>query len=96
MARATAGTRVKAVDSLNPYLHARGVACMFDNCSTTARLGARKWDPRFDYLLIHVAYPALDDKAVDPTPFGAFERHVLHQVLAVCSQMLPSVALIVA
>jgi len=39
------------VDSLNPYMHARGVAFMVDNCSYTARLGSRKWAPRFDYIL---------------------------------------------
>ncbi|MFD8723526.1 ketol-acid reductoisomerase [Streptomyces sp. NPDC059629] len=87
---------IEAVDSLNPYMHARGVAYMVDNCSTTARLGARKWAPRFDYLLTQVAYPAVDDKAVDPTPFAAFEGHVLHQVLGVCSQMRPSVDIFVA
>ncbi|GBG62069.1 hypothetical protein CBR_g28546 [Chara braunii] len=42
---------IEAVDSLNPYMHAKGVAYMIDNCSTTARLGARKWAPRFDYNL---------------------------------------------
>lgn len=42
---------IEAVDSLNPFMHARGVAFMVDNCSTTARLGARKWAPRFDYNL---------------------------------------------
>ena len=41
----------QAVDSLNPYMHARGVAFMVDNCSYTARLGSRKWAPRFDYIL---------------------------------------------
>ncbi len=30
---------IEAVDSLNPYMHARGVSYMVDNCSTTARLG---------------------------------------------------------
>ena len=45
---------IESVDSLNPYMHARGVAYMIDNCSTTARLGARKWAPRFDYLLTQV------------------------------------------
>lgn len=30
---------IEAVDSLNPYMHARGVAFMVDNCSYTARLG---------------------------------------------------------
>ncbi len=33
---------IESVDSLNRYTHARGVAYMVDNCSTTARLGARK------------------------------------------------------
>merc|ERR1712100_957891 len=42
---------IEAVDSLNPYMHARGVAYMVDNCSYTARLGSRKWAPRFDYNL---------------------------------------------
>ena len=28
-----------------------GVAFMVDNCSYTARLGSRKWAPRFDYIL---------------------------------------------
>ncbi|MEU2867062.1 ketol-acid reductoisomerase [Streptomyces mirabilis] len=86
---------IEAVDSLNPYMHARGVAYMVDNCSTTARLGARKWAPRFDYLLTQVAYAAVDDKVVDPEPFTAFEGHVLHQVLEVCSQMRPSVDIFV-
>jgi hypothetical protein len=31
-----------------------------DNCSITARLGARKWAPRFDYLRTQQAYPAVD------------------------------------
>ena len=86
---------IEAVDSLNPYMHARGVAYMVDNCSTTARLGARKWAPRFDYLLTQLAYPAVDDKAVDPAPFAAFEEHVIHQVLGVCSQLRPSVDIFV-
>ncbi|MFI6621841.1 ketol-acid reductoisomerase [Streptomyces sp. NPDC050528] len=86
---------IEAVDSLNPYMHARGVAYMVDNCSTTARLGARKWAPRFDYLLTQQTYPAVDDKAVDPAPFAAFEGHVIHQVLDVCSRMRPSVDIFV-
>jgi hypothetical protein len=38
---------IEAVDSLLPYMHARDVAYMVDNCSRTARLGARRWGPRF-------------------------------------------------
>jgi ketol-acid reductoisomerase len=88
---------IEAVDSLNPYMHARGVAYMVDNCSTTARLGARKWAPRFDYLLTQQAYPAIDSKdgRVDHTPFDAFEGHVLHEVLRVCAQLRPSVDIFV-
>ena len=37
---------IEAVDSLNPYMDYKGVAYMVDNCSTTARLGSRKWAPR--------------------------------------------------
>ena len=46
---------------------------MVDNCSTTARLGARKWAPRFDYILKQQAFPAIDQNAVkDDTPFDKF------------------------
>src|SRR5205814_6123968 len=48
---------IEAVDSLLPYLHARGVAYMVDNCSTTARLGTRKWGPRFQAMLEQIAFP---------------------------------------
>lgn len=54
---------IEAVDSLNPYMHARGVAFMVDNCSYTARLGSRKWAPRFDYILEQQAFAAIDSKA---------------------------------
>jgi ketol-acid reductoisomerase len=38
---------IEAIDSLNPYMWARGVGYMVDNCSITARLGTRKWGPEF-------------------------------------------------
>ena len=47
---------IEAVDSLCPYMHYKGVSFMIDNCSRTARLGARKWAPRFDYILEQQAY----------------------------------------
>lgn len=90
---------IEAVDSLNPYMHARGLAYMADNCSTTARLGARKWAPRFDYLLTQDAYPRLDGpdpRDPDPGPFAAFEGHVIHGVLRVCAALRPSVDVFVA
>ena len=52
---------IECVDSLNPYMHARGVAYMIDNCSTTARLGARKWGPRFQAIIEQMAFTAIDD-----------------------------------
>lgn len=54
---------IEAVDSLNPYMHARGVAFMVDNCSYTARLGSRKWAPRFDYIVCQQAFTAIDANA---------------------------------
>lgn len=87
---------IEAVDSLNPYMHARGVAYMVDNCSITARLGARKWAPRFDYALTQRAYPAMDAESdVDIKPFESFEGHVIHDVLRVCAQLRPSVDIFV-
>jgi ketol-acid reductoisomerase len=83
---------IESVDSLNPYMHARGVAYMIDNCSTTARLGARKWAPRFDYLLTQVGYVNLDEgKAGDPALIAAFKSNLIHDVLAVCAELRPSV-----
>lgn len=87
---------IEAVDSLNPYMHARGVAYMVDNCSVTARLGARKWAPRFDYLLSGEAYPRVDsDLAVDTDCFDGFEGHMIHDVLKVCSELRPAVDIFV-
>jgi ketol-acid reductoisomerase len=87
---------IEAVDSLNPYMHARGIAYLVDNCSITARLGARKWAPRFDYALTQRAYPAVDDEqTVNIEKFGEFENHVVHEVLRVCAGMRPSVDIFV-
>ena len=73
-------------------MHARGVAYMIDNCSTTARLGARKWAPRFDYMIDQVAYVALDEgKQLDLSLMQKFKQHVIHPVLAEVGKMRPSV-----
>jgi ketol-acid reductoisomerase len=83
---------IEAVDSLNPYMHARGVAFMVDNCSYTARLGSRKWAPRFDYILDQQAYVAVDNgTAVDPETISDFKNHPVHRALAACAAMRPSV-----
>lgn len=88
---------IEAVDSLLPYMHARGVAYMVDNCSTTARLGTRKWGPRFEAQLAQIAYPAADAPAADgpagraPALIEAFRKHPIHDVLATLSTMRPPV-----
>jgi ketol-acid reductoisomerase len=69
---------------------------MVDNCSTTARLGSRKWAPRFDYALTQEAYAKLDDKqAPDASLVPAFKEHAIHQVIAECAKLRPSVDIFV-
>ncbi|SFT31962.1 ketol-acid reductoisomerase [Streptomyces sp. ok210] len=68
---------------------------MVDNCSTTARLAARKWEPRFDYLLTQTAYPAVDSREGNPAAFDSFEGRVIHNILSVCAKMRPSVDIFV-
>jgi ketol-acid reductoisomerase len=87
---------IECVDSLNPYMHARGVSYMIDNCSTTARLGARRWAPRFDYNITQQAYVDLDEKKpVDTKLVDAFKSHEIHPVLAACARLRPTVDIFV-
>jgi ketol-acid reductoisomerase len=83
---------IEAVDSLLPYMHARGVAYMVDNCSTTARLGTRKWGPRFQAMLEQLAFPSLVAKDQTPDePPENFLTHPVHEVLHQLSEMRPAV-----
>ena len=83
---------IEAVDSLLPYMHARGVAYMVDNCSTTARLGTRKWGPRFEAQLSQIGYPAADvQRRADPARVEAFRAHPIHGILKALSAMRPAV-----
>jgi ketol-acid reductoisomerase len=81
---------IEATDSLTPYMHARGVGYMVDTCSLTARLGSRKWAPRFRWLI----------DEIDNTPHNAdqengfglinkFKTHIIHEVLAELRKMRP-------
>ena len=81
---------IEAVDSLCPYLHYKGIAFMVDNCSITARLGSRKWAPRFDYILEQAAYPKLET-ANDKALFDAYLNHPVHEAVTRCGEMRPSV-----
>jgi ketol-acid reductoisomerase len=83
---------IEAVDSLNPYMHAKGVAFMVDNCSTTARLGARKWGPRFDHILMHEALPDLDQRPItDEEVIEQFFNNDVHEALATCAKYRPPI-----
>ncbi|XP_078429124.1 ketol-acid reductoisomerase [Wolffia australiana] len=83
---------IEAVDSLNPFMHARGVAFMVDNCSTTARLGGRKWGPRFDYILTQQALVAVDQgAAINQDLISNFLSDPVHAAIEVCAQLRPSV-----
>ncbi|CAN0371478.1 unnamed protein product, partial [Laminaria digitata] len=73
---------IEAVDSLCPYMHYKGVAFMVDNCSITARLGSRKWAPRFDYILEQLAYTAIDEAApVDEALMSKFLENPVHDAI---------------
>ncbi|MET7481560.1 ketol-acid reductoisomerase [Streptomyces sp. NPDC005538] len=81
---------IEAVDSLLPYMHARDVAYMVDNCSRTARLGARRWGPRFQAAYEQIAYPAAELPA-DEALLTAFGSHPMHEALAAAAKLRPSV-----
>jgi ketol-acid reductoisomerase len=85
---------IEAVDSLNPFMKARGVAYMLDNCSTTARRGSRKWAPAFQTRLAQAVMPVLDGTRAPEDEhdwFGDFKRHDVHQVLGVLADMRPNI-----
>ncbi len=88
---------IEAVDSLNPYMHARGVAYMVDNCSTTARLGSRKWAPRFDYIITRAGLrrTSTTSRPVDTRLIEAFKDNDIHNVLAACAKLRPTVDIFV-
>jgi ketol-acid reductoisomerase len=82
---------IESVDSLNPYMDFKGVAFMVDNCSTTARLGSRKWAPRFDYNLSQQAIPNLETGQINTQLIEAFKVHSVHEAMRVCATLRPSV-----
>ncbi|XP_073119095.1 ketol-acid reductoisomerase, chloroplastic [Henckelia pumila] len=83
---------IEAVDSLNPFMHARGVSFMVDNCSTTARLGSRKWAPRFDYILTQQAMVAVDNGApINQDLISNFLSDPVHGAIEVCASLRPTV-----
>ena len=83
---------IESVDSLNPFMHARGVSFMVDNCSTTARLGSRKWAPRFDYILTQQAFVGVDKKSpINQDLLSNFLSDPVHGAIEVCARLRPTV-----
>ena len=83
---------IEAVDSLNPFMHYKGVSYMVDNCSITARLGARKWAPRYDYALMQQAEPVwAEGGGEDEALWAKFLNHPVHEALATAASMRPTV-----
>ena len=57
---------------------------MVDNCSITARLGSRKWAPRFDYILEQLAFTSIDDAVpVDEGLMSKFLENPVHDAIRV-------------
>jgi ketol-acid reductoisomerase len=72
-------------------MHARGVAYMIDNCSTTARLGARKWAPRFEAAITQQVFPVLDDAGHhDDLRIKELREHPIHDVLTAITRFRPT------
>lgn len=83
---------IESVDSLSPYLHARGVAYMVFNCSFTAATGSKKWAPRFDYNLTQRAYTAIDNgDSLNMKFMDEFLNHSIHDAVTECAKLRPSV-----
>lgn len=85
---------IEAIDSLNPFMKARGVDYMVDNCSITARRGSRKWGPQFQAWVDQGVLPVIDGtrEAEDAHDYFAdLEDHDVHTALKVLGEMRPSI-----
>ena len=86
---------IDAVDSLLPYMRARDIAHTVDNCSRTARLGARRWGPRFRAAYEQIACPAAGLPA-DEALWTAFDTHPVHEALSAAAKLRAPVDIFVA
>lgn len=78
---------IEAIDSLNPYMFAHGVDFMVDNCSETARRGAKKWMSRFENAL----WVAMTRRITGDDHFASFIDHPVHEALAMCMKYRPPI-----
>lgn len=84
---------IEAFMSLNPYMAARGVDFMVDNCSTTARLGARKYGPIFMQMVLGDVIPNIQSA---DSAHEWFKNHPVHGALAETMKLRPTVSIAVA
>ncbi|KAI4363861.1 hypothetical protein MLD38_020027 [Melastoma candidum] len=64
---------------------------MVDNCSTTARLGSRKWAPRFDYIVTQQGLVAVDNGSpINRDLISNFVSDPVHWAIEVCAQLRPT------
>ncbi len=85
---------IEAIDSLNPFMKARGVDYMVDNCSITARRGSRKWAPGFQAWIDQGVLPVIDGtRPAEDTHdyFADLENHDVHTALKVLGEMRPPI-----
>ncbi|CAN6570320.1 unnamed protein product [Malus baccata var. baccata] len=79
---------IESVDSLNPFMHARGYSFVVDNSSTAARLGSRKWARRSDFFSSKWAFVSEVNGTVASTArFDDVEN--LHAYVSVDNRMIP-------
>ncbi len=88
-------TIIEATDSLNPYMHVRGIDYLIDNCSVTARLGGRKWGPVLRQMVIGDVMPKVDDAQMPHDFEQWFLNHPVHDAHRVCSEFKPPVSIYV-
>jgi ketol-acid reductoisomerase len=88
---------IEATDSLLPFMHARGVAYMVDNCSITARIGTRKWGPRWEHVVWNEVLPFVgyNKTPIDQVLVDKFTSHPIHKALEVCMSLRPSIRIAV-
>ena len=86
---------IEAFASLIPFMHARGIAYMVDNCSITARLGTRVWGPRFEHAVRQQVLMPPKEGDVVPNHFVNFMGHTVHGALMDCMKYHSSVSIAV-
>ena len=83
---------IEGTDSLTPFMDARGVAYMADNCSITARLGTRRYGPEFQESISHYIGLGLTHLEF---PYD-WLSDIIHRDVATCYQYKPSVSIVTA